>query len=146
MKKAIILLFLAVAGCAKPQITEDLSGQIGKVWKARQVKEHNTVVYTEGAAGNLRQTYVRFRLDLSVPKVVTLTEVNGDVIKGTWTFSTDQKRLILQSLNPKPTGSDGSVEYFIVKGPAGSELGLTRLTESRKTGNSLNEYDLVPAE
>ncbi|WP_199736756.1 hypothetical protein [Fibrisoma montanum] len=64
---------------------------------------------------------------------------------GTWSVSPDNQRLILENLTPKPSGSIGTVEFYITATPTEAELHLLRTSESRKTGNSVNEYLLVPA-
>ena len=145
MKKQLSLFFLLVGlgGCQPTPVTP-ITNLINKVWKANTVKEATVLVYTLGATNNINPGYTNFRLDLSQPDKVSLTDVDGRLTVGTWTVSTDNQRLILDNLNPKPTNTDGSVEYYITSVPSGLSLSLERTAESRKTGNTINDYALIP--
>ncbi|MBO9638738.1 MAG: hypothetical protein J7576_11245 [Siphonobacter aquaeclarae] len=142
MKKRLLLLLL-LTGC-RPQTQEPVARLLAKVWKAREVRESTTLVYVEGGTANIKPGYARFSLDLSNPPRAVLTDIDGKAITGTWTLSTDNKRLILSDLVPQPTGTVSIIEYDIRDEPTESELHLERTAESRKTGNSLNEYRLIP--
>jgi len=137
------LALLLAAGC-EPVGIASVKSLIGKAWRAQQVTENTTVVYTAGSATNIRQGYVNFRLNLSRPDSVILVDVDGRTTRGTWTVSTDGQRLILTNLVPKPSSTDGIIEFYILTEPTESTLSLKRTAESRKTGNSVNEYSLVP--
>lgn len=117
---------------------------INRVWQAQLVKEANTTVYTKDATANVKPGYVNFRLDLTSPTVVKLIDIDNRTITGTWSVSPDNKRLILENLKPQPTNTIGTVEYYIVTPPTETSLPLQRTAESRKTGNTINEYVLVP--
>ncbi|MBO0952975.1 hypothetical protein [Fibrella forsythiae] len=119
---------------------------IGKVWKAQLVKEGDQVVYTQGGSGNTQPGYVNFRLDLTSPAKVTLIDRDGKTVTGTWSVSTDNKRLILENLKPLPSSTIGTIEYYITASPTPGSLPLQRAAESRKTGNTINDYQLVPAD
>lgn len=138
----IFLLFL-VAGC-KAKSLEPINDRLMRVWKAKTVKESTTLVYTEGAANSVKPGYARFRLDLSKPGNVVLRDVDGRDVTGTWTLSTDNQRLILQNLTPIPTNTGGIIEYYIRGEASEATLSLERTAESRKTGNSVNAYELIP--
>jgi hypothetical protein len=71
-----------------------------------------------------------------------LKDRDGKVITGTWSVSTDNKRLILENLNPVPTNTIGTIEYYIRPRPR-RPAALQRTAESRKTGNTVNDYQLV---
>ncbi|MEZ0539952.1 hypothetical protein [Fibrella arboris] len=128
----------------QPKAPEPLS--IGKVWKAQVVKEGDQVVYTQGGTGNTQPGYVNFRLDLTNPQKVTLIDRDGKTIVGTWSVSPDNKRLILENLKPIPSSTIGTIEYYITTPPTPGTLPLQRTAESRKTGNTVNDYQLVPLE
>ncbi|AYQ35578.1 hypothetical protein [Runella sp. SP2] len=134
---------LMLAGCT-PQKVVPITDLIGKKWKAKLVKEGTQVVFSLGGTANVKPSYANFRLDLSDPKQVTFKDIDGRTLVGTWTVSTDNQRLILENLVPKPTGTIGTVEFFITETPTADLLKLERTAESRKTGNSINSYELIP--
>lgn len=143
MKNSILLFTLLafVTGC-QPKAAEPAS--VGKIWKALSVKQNGTIVYAEGATTNTKPGYQMFRLDLTAPDQVYFTDLDGRKTEGIWSLSTDNKRLILENLTPPPSESTGNIEFYIVATPTDKELSLKRTNESRKTGNSVNEYVLVP--
>lgn len=144
MKKTFVLYLLAsvlLIGC-QPKRVEPL--QIGKRWKALLVKENGAIVYREGASGNQRPGYSNFRLDLTNSDEVVFIDIDGRRITGTWILSTDNARIILQNLTPPPSESSGNIEFYITTTPTENTLNVKRTAESRKTGNSINEYELTP--
>ncbi|MBN8826335.1 MULTISPECIES: hypothetical protein [unclassified Spirosoma] len=145
MKKLVglFMLLLGLAGC-QPKPVTPITSLINKVWKANTVKESEVLVFTLGATSNIKPGYTNFRLDLSKPDQVILKDVDGRVTTGTWSVSTDNKRLLLDNLTPKPTNTNGLIEYYILAEPDGSTLSLERTAESRKTGNTVNQYALIP--
>lgn len=138
-----LLLLSLLAGC-QPKPVPSIADQLGRVWQAQTVKEGDMLVYTLGGSTNVKPGYINFRLDLSQPGVVKLKDIDGRQLTGTWTVSTDNRRLLLLGLNPRPTNTDGSIEYYIAEVPTEASLKLERTAESRKTGNSLNQYGLIP--
>ena len=145
MKKytSLLLLLAILSGC-QPKAVTPITDLLSKVWQAQTVKESDLLVYTKGATNNIKPGYTGFRLDLSQPGKVGLKDIDGRQLTGTWTVSTDNKRLILDNLNPKPTNTGGIIEYHILPTPDGQSLSLERTAESRKTGNSVNQYALIP--
>lgn len=145
MRKVIFLslTLLSVAGC-QPIAIKPLKDQLANVWKANTVKQGETLVFTLGGSTNIIPGYTNFRLDLTQVDKVRLKDVDGRVTTGTWRLSTDNKRLILDNLNPKPTNTNGVIEYAILTEPDGVSLNLQRTAESRKTGNTINQYALIP--
>lgn len=144
MKKSVVrlLLLAALVGC-QPKSVAPITDLLRKVWLAQTVKENDVLVYTKGASGNVKPGYTNFRLDLSQPGSVSLRDIDGRQLVGTWTVSTDNKRLLLDNLNPKPTNTGSIIEYYILPTPGGQNLDLERTAESRKTGNSVNQYRLI---
>lgn len=139
----VVLLLVNLIGC-QPKAIAPITSLINKIWKANTVKEADLLVFTLGNPSNIKPGYTNFRLDLSKPDTVRLRDVDGRLTVGTWTISTDNKRLILANLNPKPTNTGGLIEYYILSDPDGSSLSLERTSESRKTGNTIDQYALVP--
>lgn len=145
MKKLISFLLglLCLTGC-QPKPVPSITDLLSKVWQAQTVKEGDQLVYTKGAPNNIRPSYTNFRLDLSQPGKAGLKDLDGRQLIGTWSISTDNQRLILDNLVPKPTSTNGTIEYYILPTPNGTSLSLERTAESRKTGNSVNQYGLIP--
>lgn len=139
-----IKIFLAVSffmTACEPKQPQPLA--IGKVWKVQSVTQNGTVVYQAGVANNARPSYSMFRLDLTSTEHVTFIDLDGRKTMGSWSLSTDNQRLILENLIPSPSESIGNIEFYITEATS-EQLKLKRTTESRKTGNSVNEYVLVP--
>ena len=144
MKKIILysLILLCFVGCQAKVITP-ITDILSRVWKANIVNEGETLVFTLGSTTNIKPGYANFRLDLSQPGKVSFNDLDGRLVTGTWTISTDNKRLILDNLNPKPSSTGGIIEYYITGDPTSASLNLERTAESRKTGNSVNKYQLI---
>jgi hypothetical protein len=117
--------------------------KISKTWKAKIVKEGATTVYTQGTANNAVPAYANFRLTLQETGTASLKEFNGDVFNGNWELLNDNKKLKLSKLIPEPTYTGGIIEYVVVSGDE-NQLVLSRTNESIKTGNTINEYTLIP--
>ncbi len=135
------LLICTLAGC-QPKTAEPIN--IGIIWKAQSVSENGIKVFQAGAQGNTRPGYEKFRLNLSEIDQVTFVDLDGRKLTGSWALSPDNQRLILTALTPPPSESSGNIEFHVVKISPGNELQLKRTNESRKTGNTVNDYTLVP--
>jgi hypothetical protein len=141
----IFALIVMVGGCSGcGSTTKPLSEVIAKAWSAQTVREASTVVYTKGAANNIKAGYSGFKLDLSNATNVTYKEFDNNSFTGTWavTESGTGNKLTLSNLNPKPTGTDGTIE-FTINSYSDSQLDITRTTSSQKTGGTLNNYSLT---
>lgn len=135
---AVIGLTFCAFGCGQKN-AEPLSDRIRKVWTVQTATENGTLVYTKGAGSNIRN-YANYRLDMSRPPAVTLTEVDGNTFSGQYEVQNDN-RLILSSLNPQPTGSGGRLEY-VLGGVTDTFMELSQSSRNVKTGNTLNIYQL----
>lgn len=146
MKRILIYTasLLIVLGSCDPRKVTPITDVLGKKWKAKVVKEGTQIVFMLGGTTNTKPGYANFRLDLSSPTQVQFKDIDGRTLVGTWTVSTDNQRLILENLVPKPTGTIGTVEFYITDTPTADLLKLERTAESRKTGNSINTYELIP--
>lgn len=142
MKKYLFLIVITLFYSCEPK--EPKPVDIGIIWKARTVKENGQLVYTEGNTTNIKPGYSRFRMDLTAKDQVNFTDIDGRKLVGQWSLSTDNTRLILENLTPPPSESSGNIEFYINTTPTRSQLSLKRTNESRKTGNTVNEYELVP--
>jgi hypothetical protein len=130
---------LLISSCKNPPAIP-FADQIKKVWTAQIVRENNVLVYTRNAAGNIRN-YTKFRLDLSNPPTVSLTEFDGNSFVGKYELQGTTK-LILKELSPAPSGTGGIIEYNISSGSS-TNLNLSRTAASPKTGGTLNQYELT---
>lgn len=135
-----VFIMLALATTACKEKVKPVSERIAKVWTPNLVREGSSVVYTKGAASNIRAGYANFRLDLSNPASVTLREFDNQTFVGQWEAQNDTK-LILKNLTPQPTGTNGTIEYSITAFTDG-DLKMNRTTASQKTGGSVNSYEL----
>lgn len=146
MKKLILfLLAITLFSCKKSTSTPtptviSVAEKITKSWTANQVTEGSSVVFSKTGSSNIKAGYSKFKLDLSSKTSVTLTEFDGNSFAGTWEVIGD-KTLILKSLNPQPTDTNGSIEYSISEAST-SVLKLTRSTTSSKTGGVSVAYIL----
>ncbi len=142
MRINVCILFVIMLAACQPKKVEPAA--INIVWKVKSVKQNGMVVYTEGNSASTQPGYARFRLDLTAGDQVTFMDVDGRKLVGIWSLSTDNNRLILENLSPPPSGSSGNIEFYLAVAPTREQLILKRTNESRKTGNSINEYELVP--
>lgn len=136
---AWLVATLALTSCGN-ETAEPASDRLKKVWTAQTVRENTTLVYTKGATGNVRN-YGPFRLDLSNPPAVSFTDWDGLTFTGQYELPSDT-RLLLKSLNPQPTGTNGTIE-FTINSVSDNQLDLTRTSTSPKTGGSTNQYVLT---
>lgn len=134
----LIMLVLITISCKEK--VKPVSERIAKVWTANLVREGSSVVYTKGAASNIRAGYVNFRIDLSNPTTVILREFDNQSFTGQWELQNDTK-LIFRNLSPQPTGTNGTIEYTVSTFTDG-DLKISRITASLKTGGSVNTYEL----
>ncbi|WP_332368319.1 hypothetical protein [Spirosoma telluris] len=134
------ILMLLVMACGGKETTVPVSDKVKKAWTAQTVKENSTLVYTKGATSNIRN-YNGFRLDLSNPPAVSITDYDGLTFTGQYEVPSDT-RLVLKNLNPQPTGTNGTIE-FTINSVSDNQLDLTRVTSSPKTGGTTNQYALT---
>ncbi len=127
-----------------PRKVEPISDILTQKWKAKLVKEGTAVVFNLGTNNNLKPGYANFRLELKNGSQVSFKDIDGRTLIGTWSVSTDNQRLILENLLPKPSGTIGTVEFYISGSASADLLKLERTAESRKTGNTVNAYELIP--
>ncbi len=136
----MVLLTLSLLACGGKKTAEPTADRLKKVWTAQTVREDETLVYTKGATGNVRN-YAPFRLDLSNPPAVSYTDYDGLIFSGQYELVGDT-RLVLRNLNPQPTATNGTIE-FTINSIGDGQLDLTRTTTSPKTSGSTNQYVLT---
>ncbi|MBO0929815.1 hypothetical protein J2I48_02370 [Fibrella sp. HMF5036] len=131
---------MSLLACGKKTVDPSVADKVKRVWTAQSVKENATVVYTKGGASNVRN-YSPYRLDLSSPPAVSFTDYDGITVNGQYAVPSDT-RLVLSGLTPAPTGTGGTIE-FTINASTDTQITLTRVTASPKTGNSTNQYVLI---
>lgn len=138
----IALSFVAMANCSgcKTKV-KPVSELIAKVWSAQKVEEGSAVVFTKGAATNVRAGYTNFRLDLTNATTVSYRDWDNTSFSGQWELQGDT-RLVLKNLTPVPTGTTGTIEFTISPTPTETEFIITRTTGNQKTGGTVNKYTL----
>ncbi len=149
----IFALLMGLLGCKK----DDVSVQMERVWVVKEAVHipqgggGRTKVYERGQTGNLFN-YDAFLLDLRNRDALLFTDIaqGGDRFDFVGKWRVDQNiRLVLFDLNPEPTCSEGvdcakeGIQFFIDK-VSDNELKINRLYVSDKTGNTVNEYTLMP--
>jgi hypothetical protein len=131
-----LMLALGLISSCKEK-ANPISEQVKKVWIAQTVKENTALVYTKGGTGNIRN-YSSFKLNLSQSGVVSFTDWDGLTCTGLYELPSTT-RLVLKSLNPQPTGTNGTIE-FTINAVSDTQLDMTRTTASSKTGGTANQY------
>lgn len=142
IRLALLTGWVCLCQCKSSGLDPAPDIDLNKTWKASEVKEGGTVVYKAGGTANIYPGYSKFRMVFE-PAKVTYTEFTGDVFSGNWTLDSGGKKLTFQGLNPVPFGTNATIEYTLVSWSQ-SQLILQRTTPNPKTGNSLNEYTLIP--
>ncbi len=142
-KKLTIYLVIGIISvlfwtCKAPVPGPDLV----KNWKADVVKENGLVVYQQGSASNIYPGYSKFKMSFGISKI-DFTEFTGELFTGVWELSADNQKLTFSGLNPAPYGNEGVIEFTLISWHA-NRLVLKRDTPNPKTGNSSNEYTLIP--
>lgn len=136
-----LLVLMAISFSCKEKVTP-LKDRLSKSWVARIVKEDGNQVYSRGGSSNTKPGYDSFKLTLSSSGSATLVDIN-QTFSGT--FTATESAITLSGLTPEPTGSNGTLVYNIVSFPGdNSELQLKMNEAYPKTGNTINEYTLVP--
>lgn len=127
-----------------PQPT--VSQLVSKTWSVNSVNWDGVTQYTKGASTNLVSGYAQFKLDLTSSTAASLTEFDGRKFTGTYTLSTDNKKITLNGLTSSegaPSGTNGTLEFNIVGTPTASALSLETTTTYIKASNKKVSLSLV---
>lgn len=136
----IVIVAMLVMACGTKTPEPAMSDKVKKVWTVHTVKENSTLVYTKGATSNIRN-YNAFRLDLSNPPSVSITDWDGLTFTGQYEVPI-ATRLVLKNLNPQPFRTNGTIE-FTINSVNDNQLDLTRADTNPKTGDTSNQYALT---
>lgn len=127
-----------------PQPT--VSQLISKSWSANSASWDGVTQYTKGATSNLVSGYSQFKLDLTSSTAASITEFDGRKFTGTYTLSTDNKKITLNGLTSSegaPSGTNGTLEFNIIGTPTASALSLETSTTYIKASNKKVSLALV---
>ena len=127
-------------------VTPTVADLVKKVWSANTVSWDGLVQYSKGATTNLVAGYSKFKLDLSIAGSVTLTEFDGKKFTGSYSLSSDNKKLSLTSLTSSegaPSGTNGTLELTISGTPSATSLALETSTAYIKASNKKVALTLV---
>ena len=142
MKRVFWALSMLAVGLLNQCKTPVPGPDLNRIWKAQEVKEGTNVVYRAGSAGNVYPGYSNYRMKFGVSSV-EFTELSGEKFAGSWLLTNDNSKLTFRELVPAPYGTDGTIEFTLVRWEA-NKLVLKRETPNRKTGGTQNEYTLIP--
>lgn len=127
-------------------VTPTVADLVKKVWSANSVSWDGVVQYTKGGTTNLVAGYLQFKLDLTTAGSVTLTEFDGKKFTGSYSLSSDNKKLSLTSLTSSegaPSGTNGTLELTISGTPSATSLALETTTAYIKATNKKVALTLV---
>ncbi len=127
-----------------PQPT--VSQLVSKTWSVSSATWDGVTQYSKGATSNLVSGYSQFKLDLTSTSAASLTEFDGRKFVGTYTLSTDNKKITLNGLTSAegaPSGTNGTLEFAIVGTPSLTALSLETSTTYIKASNKKVSLALV---
>jgi hypothetical protein len=158
MKKLQIYLFLLVTvgfvtlnSCKKPKPIADFLKQ--NCLKVKEARENGAIVYTLGGATNSKPAYAKFKINLSLVNgtAVEMTEIDGTLTKGNWSFS--DPKISITGLNPAltdaatGTNTRTTAEFTVSNYNAKTkEVVLTSNTVNLKVGTGTVSYTMIPCE
>ena len=148
MKSLIKIIFiLAIIGqsCKKSTVNSAKISLFNGTFKAKEVKEGTAVVFRQDATNNIIPGYSKYRITFTVLSTgrrnVKIIEYSGEVFEGTWGFDEATNILTFSNLSPKPAA--GNLVFNVTTIEQGL-LVLVNNTPNPKTGNTLNQYTLIP--
>ena len=131
----IVALALLVFSCSKsadpaptPVAPAPTAAElVKKVWSASVVQWDGTTQFDKSSSANIVAGYSQFRLDLSSSTAVSLTEFDGKKFTGTYSLSSDAKKLTLSGLTSSegaPSGTNGVLVFTVLSAPSATSLSL----------------------
>ncbi len=120
---------------------------VKKVWSASQVQWDGTTQFDKTSSSNLVAGYSQFRLDLSSSTAASLTEFDGKKFTGTYSLSSDTKKLTLSGLTSSegaPSGTNGMLEFTILSTPTATSLSLETTGTYVKASSKKVKLTLAP--
>ncbi len=120
---------------------------IKKNWSASTVLWDGVSQFDKSSSSNLIQGYNQFKLDLSNPPTISITEFDGKKFTGKYSLSSDNQKLIISDLSGAdgaPSGTNGIIEYKISSTPSANSLILESTTPYVKASNKVVKISLIP--
>jgi len=153
MKQIVILsLALICFSCSKsedptPVVTSLTASElVKKVWSAGVVQWDGTTQFDKSASANLVAGYSQFRLDLTSSTAASLTEFDGKKFTGTYTLSSDAKKLTLSGLTSAegaPSGTNGVLEFTVLSTPSATSMSIETTGTYIKASSKKVKLNLV---
>lgn len=155
MKHLILFVFaLIVFACSKsadpaptPVAPAPTAAElVKKVWSASVVQWDGTTQFDKSSSANLVAGYSQFRLDLTSSTAVSLTEFDGKKFTGTYSLSSDAKKLTLSGLTSSegaPSGTNGVLEFTVLSAPTATSLSLETTATYVKASSKKVKLNLV---
>lgn len=155
MKHLILFVFaLIVFACSKsadpaptPVAPAPTAAElVKKVWSASVVQWDGTTQFDKSSSANLVAGYSQFRLDLTSSTAVSLTEFDGKKFTGTYSLSSDAKKLTLSGLTSSegaPSGTNGVLEFTVLSAPTATSLTLETTATYVKASSKKVKLTLV---
>ena len=154
--KNLVLLVLAfiVFSCSKSEDpaptpvapTPTAAELVKKVWSAVVVQWDGTTQFDKSSSANLVAGYSQFRLDLTSGTAASLTEFDGKKFTGTYSLSSDAKKLTLSGLTSAegaPSGTNGVLEFTVLSAPPATSLSLETTATYVKASSKKVKLTLV---
>ncbi|MHA8055530.1 hypothetical protein VR611_06250 [Aquirufa nivalisilvae] len=120
---------------------------IKKNWNASTVLWDGVSQFDKTSSSNLIQGYNQYKLDLSNPSSLSITEFDGKKFTGKYSLSTDNQKLIFTELSGAdgaPSGTNGTIEYKISSTPSSNSLVLESTAPYVKASNKIVKLNLIP--
>ncbi len=145
---SVILLACGSSSGSDPAPTPQptVAQLISKSWSATNVSWDGVTQYSKASTSNLVAGYTQFKLDLTSSTAASLTEFDGRKFTGTYTLSSDNKKITLNGLTSSegaPSGTNGTLEFNIVGTPSATALSLETTTTYIKASNKKVSLSLV---
>lgn len=152
-----VVIFILTGACSSksdpaptpvtpPPVTLTVADLIKKVWSANSVSWDGVIQFIKGGTTNLVAGYSQYKLDLGTSGSVTLTEFDGKKFTGSYSLSSDYKKLTLTGLTSSegaPSGTNGIIELSISGTPTATSLVLETSTTYIKASNKKLSLTLV---
>ena len=119
---------------------------VKKVWSAGVVQWDGTTQFDKSASANLVAGYSQFRLDLTSSTAASLTEFDGKKFTGTYSLSSDAKKLTLSGLTSTegaPSGTNGVLEFTVLSTPSATSLSIETTGTYIKASSKKVKLNLV---
>ena len=142
-----LIILVTTHSCKRttePAIAGTNADLFSGTYKAKEVKEGNTVVFRNDGTTNIIPGYSRYRIAFSESagkKIGRITEYTGEAFEGVYSYDDFGKLLTFSNLIPSPQA--GNYVFQVTKAEKG-ELVLNNTMANPKTGNTMNQYTLIP--